>query len=92
MPSSRSPSIVLVTVGVALLGLVGCEPPPHYDALIRGGTLYDGTMFDPGQIQIVNNRRLAHRRTAFVDWPEPDRRRHLIRIWLRDHGRSFYLG
>ena len=48
--------------------------------------------FARGHIQIVNNRRIGHRRTAFVDWPEPDRRRHLIRIWLRDHGRSFYLG
>lgn len=48
--------------------------------------------FERGQIQIVNNRRIGHRRTAFVDWPEPERRRHLIRIWLRDHGRAFYLG
>jgi len=48
--------------------------------------------FQRGQIQIVNNKRLAHRRTAFRDWPEPERRRHLVRIWLRDAGRPFYLG
>ncbi len=48
--------------------------------------------FERGQIQIVNNKRLAHRRTAFRDWPEPERRRHLVRIWLRDEGRPFYLG
>ena len=48
--------------------------------------------FRRGQIQIVNNKRLAHRRTAFRDWPEPERRRHLVRIWLRDKGRPFYLG
>ncbi len=48
--------------------------------------------FARGQIQIVNNKRLAHRRTAFRDWPEPERRRHLVRIWLRDAGRPFYLG
>ncbi|NKB59650.1 MAG: hypothetical protein GKS00_25305 [Alphaproteobacteria bacterium] len=48
--------------------------------------------FERGQIQIVNNKRMAHRRTAFRDWPEPDRRRHLVRIWLRDTGRPFYLG
>lgn len=48
--------------------------------------------FRRGQFQIVNNRRLAHRRTAFRDWPEPERRRHLVRMWLRDEGRPFYLG
>ncbi len=48
--------------------------------------------FERGQIQIVNNKRLGHRRTAFRDWDEPERRRHLVRIWLRDTGRPFYLG
>jgi hypothetical protein len=48
--------------------------------------------FERGQIQIVNNRRLGHRRTSFRDWPEPERRRHLVRIWLRESGRPFYLG
>jgi alpha-ketoglutarate-dependent taurine dioxygenase len=49
-------------------------------------------MFEPGQIQIVDNRRLGHRRTAYTDWPEPDQRRHLVRLWIRDEGRPFYLG
>jgi alpha-ketoglutarate-dependent taurine dioxygenase len=48
--------------------------------------------FEPGQIQLVNNRSLGHKRTAFRDWPEPDRRRHLVRLWLRDAGRAFYNG
>jgi hypothetical protein len=48
--------------------------------------------FARGQIQIVNNRRLGHRRTAFQDWDDPKRRRHLVRIWLREAGRPFYLG
>ena len=49
-------------------------------------------IFERGQIQIVNNKRLAHRRTAFRDWPEPESRRHLVRMWLRDAGRPFYMG
>ena len=49
-------------------------------------------IFERSQIQIVNNKRLAHRRTAFRDWPEPERRRHLVRMWLRDAGRPFYMG
>ena len=48
--------------------------------------------FERGQIQIVNNRKIGHRRTAFKDWPEEDRRRHLVRIWVRNDGRRFYGG
>jgi alpha-ketoglutarate-dependent taurine dioxygenase len=46
----------------------------------------------PGQLQFVHNRALGHARSHFVDDPEPDRRRHLVRLWLRDHGRRAYAG
>ena len=39
--------------------------------------------FEPGDIQLVNNGVVLHNRTAFEDWPEPERRRHLLRLWLR---------
>lgn len=48
--------------------------------------------FEPGQIQIVDNLRCGHRRTAFRDYDEPERKRHLVRLWLRDRGRVFYNG
>jgi alpha-ketoglutarate-dependent taurine dioxygenase len=48
--------------------------------------------FQPGQIQYVNNRATGHARTEFVDWPEPDRKRHLVRLWLRDEGGRGYRG
>ena len=48
--------------------------------------------FQPGEIQFVDNRTLGHSRTEFEDWPELDRRRHLVRLWLRDHGRRAYTG
>lgn len=35
-----------------------------------------------GETFLVNNRRLLHNRTAFDDFPEPERRRHLVRLWL----------
>jgi hypothetical protein len=38
--------------------------------------------FHPGDIQLVNNHLLLHDRTGFEDWPEPERRRHLLRLWL----------
>ncbi len=47
---------------------------------------------EPGQIQFVDNRALGHSRTAFIDDPDPGRRRHLVRLWLRDHGRRAYPG
>ena len=48
--------------------------------------------FRPGQIQFINNKTIGHARTAFLDWPEPGRKRHLIRLWLRNEGRAFYNG
>jgi alpha-ketoglutarate-dependent taurine dioxygenase len=48
--------------------------------------------FEPGQVQIIDNRRVGHKRTSFIDWPEPDRKRKLVRLWLRDSGRPFYNG
>ncbi len=48
--------------------------------------------FEPGQIQIVDNLRCGHKRTAFRDYDEPHRKRHLVRLWLRDRGRVFYNG
>ena len=47
---------------------------------------------EPGQLQFVHNRALGHSRTAFEDHPEPGRRRHLVRLWLRDRGRRAYTG
>ena len=48
--------------------------------------------FEIGQVQILNNRRVGHRRTGYTDWPEPERQRHLVRMWIRDDGLPFYHG
>jgi alpha-ketoglutarate-dependent taurine dioxygenase len=48
--------------------------------------------FAAGQIQYVNNRATGHARTEFTDFPEPARKRHLVRLWLRDAGRRGYRG
>ncbi|MGI9422599.1 MAG: TauD/TfdA family dioxygenase [Hyphomicrobiaceae bacterium] len=61
-------------------------------AIIDDPDLYKEFFFEPGQIQIVDNRRIGHKRTAFEDWPEPERQRHLTRLWLRADGRRFYNG
>lgn len=44
--------------------------------------------FQPGDVQWLLNYAALHSRTEFVDYPEPERRRHLLRLWLhRDVGR-----
>lgn len=40
----------------------------------------------PGQMIFWNNHWLLHNRTAFEDYPEIERRRHLKRLWLRQRG------
>jgi hypothetical protein len=42
--------------------------------------------FHPGDVQLVHNHVLLHDRTSFEDWPEPERRRHLLRLWLAPQG------
>jgi alpha-ketoglutarate-dependent taurine dioxygenase len=37
----------------------------------------------PGDMYFINNRWALHNRTAFEDHPELERRRHLVRLWLR---------
>src|SRR4029079_10613533 len=36
----------------------------------------------PGDMLFVNNRWILHNRTGVEDHTEPDRRRHLLRLWL----------
>lgn len=38
--------------------------------------------FAPGDIQFVNNLTTLHARTDFEDFDDPDRKRHLLRLWL----------
>ena len=42
--------------------------------------------FQPGDMQFVHNHTVLHDRTAFEDWPEPERKRHLLRLWLAAPG------
>jgi alpha-ketoglutarate-dependent taurine dioxygenase len=53
------------------------------DAVAREEDLRVEFALEPGQILFVNNRWILHNRTAFTDHPEVERRRHLVRLWLR---------
>jgi hypothetical protein len=38
--------------------------------------------FMPGDIQFLHNHTILHARTGYEDWPEAERKRHLLRLWL----------
>jgi len=52
------------------------------DALAEDPAIHLDMDFQPGDIQFVSNHWVMHSRTGFEDFPEPDRRRHLYRLWL----------
>ena len=53
-----------------------------FDALADDPALHLTMALEPGDIQFVHNHNLLHDRTAFEDFPDPARRRHLLRLWL----------
>ena len=52
------------------------------DALCAEPEFHMQMEFVPGDIQFLNNHVTYHARTAFEDHDEPERKRHLLRIWL----------
>jgi len=85
-----------ITAGYDMAGeTLDAEGADALDAL--SGVLEDPALnfeFDlaPGQTEYLLNWGCAHSRTAFEDYPEPERKRHLIRIFLRDGGARSYMG
>jgi hypothetical protein len=53
-----------------------------FDSLAEDQELRLDMTLRPGDIQFVHNHTILHDRTGFVDWPEPERKRHLLRLWL----------
>ncbi|MEE8332854.1 MAG: TauD/TfdA family dioxygenase [Alphaproteobacteria bacterium] len=53
-----------------------------YQAVAR--RVYFDIEFRPGDIQLLHNHVMLHTRTEFKDWPEPGRKRHLMRLWLAE--------
>ncbi|MEE8433768.1 MAG: TauD/TfdA family dioxygenase [bacterium] len=52
------------------------------DALANDERLHLNMELQPGDIQFVHNHTLFHDRTAYEDWEAPERKRHLLRLWL----------
>ena len=53
-----------------------------FDSLANDPDLHVRMRLQPGDMQFVYNHAQLHDRTGFTDWPDPDQRRHLLRLWL----------
>ena len=53
-----------------------------FDAIANEPGMALSFQMEPGDFQLVNNYCVLHARTNFEDYPEPERRRHLLRLWL----------
>ena len=51
-----------------------------YEEALESPGLALSMELEPGDIQLVNNHYLVHSRSGYED--DPDRRRHLLRLWL----------
>ena len=56
------------------------------DALCADPDMHLDMALEPGDMQFVCNYTTLHSRTEYEDWPERERRRYLLRLWL-DTGR-----
>lgn len=64
------------------LGASHIDALDRLDQLANSPELNFSMRLEPGDMQFVYNHALLHDRTAFTDWPEPHRKRHLLRLWL----------
>ena len=53
-----------------------------YEEIAASPELYLDMQFEVGDVQLLSNHTVLHARTAYVDHAEPERKRHLLRLWL----------
>jgi hypothetical protein len=68
--------------GVALLTPTQREAIALVNELASDDSIRLDMEFRPGDMQFLLNHATLHSRTAYEDWPEPEKRRHLLRLWL----------
>ncbi|WP_299493132.1 TauD/TfdA family dioxygenase [Acaryochloris sp. IP29b_bin.137] len=54
----------------------------QFEAVINRKDLTYELKLEPGDMLFLNNHLIAHDRTEYVDWEEPERKRHLVRMWV----------
>jgi hypothetical protein len=62
------------------------EALDYFDQLANNPELHFSMQLQAGDMQFVYNHSQLHDRTDFTDWTDPDKRRHLLRLWLSIEG------
>lgn len=55
-----------------------------FEQIANEPALYLDMDFQPGDMQLLKNSVILHKRTAYVDHQDPSNKRHLLRLWLRN--------
>ncbi|MFP3416018.1 TauD/TfdA family dioxygenase, partial [Bacillus sp. SIMBA_074] len=63
------------------LSKVETEAYDLIDSLLYDENMHIDMMMEPGDMQFVNNYTVLHSRTVYEDYEEPERKRHLLRLW-----------
>ena len=67
----------------APLSRVEREALDAFDAILLDPSIRLDMMLEPSDIQFANNYAVLHSRTGFEDFDDPERRRRLLRLWLK---------
>jgi hypothetical protein len=67
---------------VPLLGEVERELFDTWEEIAGSTDLYFDMQLERGDMQLISNHTVVHARTEYDDFEEPERRRHLLRLWL----------
>jgi alpha-ketoglutarate-dependent taurine dioxygenase len=62
------------------------------DSVCSSEDIWYQAALERGQIQYLNNHEVGHYRSAFRDHDDPERKRHLFRLWHRERGSACYDG
>jgi hypothetical protein len=52
------------------------------DRLANDPAIHMRMTFEPGDVQFLHNHQILHSRNDFENWPEPQRHRYLLRLWI----------
>ncbi len=59
-----------------------------YEEIANSPDIFLEMEFLPGDIQLLSNHTQLHARTEYEDGPEPENKRHLLRLWISLPGQS----
>lgn len=84
------PIVMAVEEGLIALSDGEQEALDVLDATAERDDLVYQMALEPGDLQFLNNRVTLHNRGDYEDWPERERRRLLLRLWLTMPGWKKY--